>query len=93
MQSQSNKPKKVSECKEKKSKLDKYLCFAIYSHGNHVKILVFHSYECEGIQTKNSFDEMFNLSFDLGPLKVNNNVPNKSQFSKKLSKGLIIKHT
>jgi hypothetical protein len=26
---QSNKPKKVSECKEKQSKLDKYLCFAI----------------------------------------------------------------
>jgi hypothetical protein len=31
----------------------------------------FHSYEYQGIQTKNSFDEILSLSFDLGPLKVN----------------------
>ncbi len=49
----------------------------------------FHSYECQGVQTKNSFDEILSLSFDLGSLKVNNNTLNKSQFCKGLSKGLI----
>jgi hypothetical protein len=29
VQSKSNEPKRVSNCKEKQSKLDKYLCFAI----------------------------------------------------------------
>jgi hypothetical protein len=48
-----------------------------------------HSYEYQRIQTKNPFDEMLSLSFDLGPLKVNSNVLNKSQFCKGLSKGLI----
>jgi hypothetical protein len=38
----------------------------------------FHSYECQGIQIKNPFDEILSLSFDLGPLKVNNNTSNKS---------------
>jgi hypothetical protein len=41
------------------------------------------------IQTKNPFDEMLSLCFDLGPLKVNNNMSNMSQFCKGLSKGLI----
>jgi hypothetical protein len=36
----------------------------------------FHSYECQGIQTKNPSDEI--LSFDLRPPKMNNNVLNKS---------------
>jgi hypothetical protein len=31
----------------------------------------FYSYECQGIQTKNPFDEILSLSFDLRPLKVN----------------------
>jgi hypothetical protein len=52
--------------------LDKYLCFAIQSHGNHAKSLLFHSYEYQEIQTKNPFDEILSLSFDLGPLKVKN---------------------
>jgi hypothetical protein len=69
----------------------KYLCFT-KSLGNHVKLLFFHSYECQGIQTKNPFDKNFNLSFDLGSLKVNNNISNRSQFCKGLSKGFIIKH-
>ncbi len=38
------------------------------------------SYECQGIQTKNSFDGILSLSFDLKGLKVNNNVLNMSQF-------------
>jgi hypothetical protein len=38
---------------------------------------------------KNPFDEILSLSFDLGPLKVNNNTSNNSQFCTKLSKGLI----
>jgi len=33
--------------------------------------MFFHSYECQGIQTKNPFDEILSLSFNLGPLKVN----------------------
>jgi hypothetical protein len=49
----------------------------------------FHSYEYQGFFLKNSFDEILSLSFDLGPLKVNNNVSNKSQFCKGLSKRLI----
>jgi hypothetical protein len=69
--------------------LDKYLCFAIKSHGNHGKLLFFHSYECQGIQTKNPFNENFNLSFDLKPLKMNNNALDNSQFCKGPSKGLI----
>jgi len=43
---------------QKKSKLSKYLCFAIRSHGNHGKLLFFHSYEYQGIQIKNLFDEI-----------------------------------
>jgi len=49
----------------------------------------FFSYECQGIQTKNSFNEILSLNFDLGPLKMNNNALNKNQFCKGLSKGLI----
>jgi hypothetical protein len=30
----------------------------------------FHSYECQGIQTKNPFDKILSLSFDLRPLKM-----------------------
>jgi hypothetical protein len=30
----------------------------------------FHSYECQGIQTKNSFNKILSVSFDLGLLKV-----------------------
>jgi len=51
--------------------------------------LFFHSYECQGIQTKNSFDEILGLNFDLGPLKVNTYYIKRSQFFKGLSKGLI----
>ncbi len=58
----------MSDDNEKQSKLDKYLYFFIQSHGNHGK-LFFHSYECQGIQNK--FDKILNLSFNLGPLKVN----------------------
>jgi hypothetical protein len=34
-------------------------------------LLFFHSCKCQRIQTKNPFDEILNLSFDLRPLKVN----------------------
>jgi len=59
------------------------------SHGNHGQLLFFYSYECQGIQTKNLFDEIVSLSFDLKPLKMNNNVLDMKQFYKGLSKGLI----
>jgi len=32
------------------------------------------SYECQGIQTKNPFDEILSLNFNLKPLNVNSNV-------------------
>jgi len=48
--------------------------------------LVLHSYECQGIQTKNPFDEILSLGFDLGPSKVNINALDMSQFCKGLSK-------
>ncbi len=35
------------------------------------KLFLFHSYECQGIQTKNPFDKILSFNFDLGPLKVN----------------------
>jgi hypothetical protein len=34
-------------------------------------LLFFHSYKYQGIQTKNPFDKILSLSFDLEPLKVN----------------------
>jgi hypothetical protein len=36
-----------------------------------IKLKKNHSYECQGIQTKNSFDKILSLHFDLGLLKVN----------------------
>jgi hypothetical protein len=42
------------------------------------QVFFFHSYECQGIQTKNSFDEILSLSFDLGPLKMNSNASDMS---------------
>jgi hypothetical protein len=89
VQLQSDEPERALDCKEKQSKLDKYLCFTIQNHGNHGKSLFLNSYECQGIQTKNSFDEILSLNFDLGLLKVNNNALNRNQFCKGLSKGPI----
>jgi hypothetical protein len=53
------------------------------------QVLLFHSNECQGIQTKNPFGEILSLSFDLESLKVNSNTLDKSQFCKGLSKGFI----
>jgi hypothetical protein len=47
--------------------------------------LLFHSYECQGIQTENPLDEILSLSFDLGLLKMNNNTLENSQFCKEVS--------
>jgi hypothetical protein len=58
-------------------------------HGNHGKWVLFHSYECQGIQTKNPFDKILSLSFDLRPSKVNTSYIRLNQFCKRLSKGLI----
>jgi hypothetical protein len=55
--------------------------------------LLFFSYEYQGIQTKNPFDEILSLNFDLGFYKMNNNASDKNQFCKGLSKGLIYKNT
>jgi hypothetical protein len=36
------------------------------NHGNHGKLFLSHSYECQEIQTKNPFNKF--LSFDLRPI-------------------------
>jgi hypothetical protein len=46
------------------------LPFKTMNHGSHNKFFLFYSYECKGIQAKNSLHKFFNLSFDLEPLKV-----------------------
>jgi hypothetical protein len=45
---------------------------------------LFHSYECQRIQTKNPFDKILSLNFDLKPLKVNNYCIKLNQFCKGL---------
>jgi hypothetical protein len=47
--------------------------------------LVLHSYESQGIQTKNPFGEILCLRFYLRPLKVNINALDMNQFCKGLS--------
>jgi hypothetical protein len=37
----------------------------------HGKFLLFHSYECQAIRTKNPFNKILSLSFNLRPLKDN----------------------
>jgi len=69
---------------EKQSKLEKYLCFTIWNHGNHSKLFPFHSYEGQKIQTKNPFDKILSLSFDLNTYCIK-----KDQFCKGLLEGLI----
>jgi hypothetical protein len=54
--------------------------------------LFFHSYECQWIQTKNPFDEILSLSFDLGPLKVNNMSDIESVLQRIIKRIHIIKH-
>jgi heme-binding NEAT domain protein len=55
-----------------------------------LQVIVFSwTYESQGIQTKNPFDGVLSLSFDLRFLKVNNNALGMNQFCKGLSKGLI----
>jgi hypothetical protein len=54
-----------------------------------ISFFFFHSYECQGIQTKNPFDEILSLIFDLRPLKMQSNTLNNTQFYKGLSKGFI----
>jgi len=56
----------------------------MYNHGNHCKLLFFPSYECQGIQTKNPFDKILSVNFDLRPLKVNTYCIKRSQFNKGL---------
>ncbi len=79
--------KKGVEWWKKNSKLNKYLCIAIKNHGNHDKLLLFHSNECQGIQTTNPFDKILSLSFNFGPLKTY--CIRRNQFCKGLLKGLI----
>jgi hypothetical protein len=65
-------------------KIGKIFIFTILNHINHGKLFLFHSYECEGIQTKNPFDKILNLSFNLGALKVNTYCFRRNQFCKGL---------
>ncbi len=69
-------------------KIGKYMFYHL-NHGNHSKLFFFQSHECQGIQTKNSFDKILSLSFNLGPLNVNTCYIRRNQFCKGLSKGFI----
>jgi hypothetical protein len=52
-----------------------------------------HSYECQAIQTKNPFNGILSLNFDLGPLKVNTyGIRQKSILQRIIKKTPIIKH-
>jgi hypothetical protein len=77
-------PQAKKNFKEKHSKLDKYLCFCK---------LFFHWYECQGIQTKNPFDTILSLSFDLGPLNMNiYGIIQESIFQRIIKRTHIIQH-
>ncbi len=55
--------------------------------------MFFHSYECQGIQIKNSFDEIPILSFDLELLKVNTyGVKQESILQRIVKRTHMIKH-
>jgi hypothetical protein len=70
-----------------------YLCFSISSHGNHGKLLLFPSYESQGIQTKNAFDEIVSLSFDSSPLKMNTyGIRQESILQRTIKRTHILKH-
>ncbi len=43
--------------------------FYYLNHGNHGKLFHYHSYERQGIHTKNPFDKILSLNFNLRPLK------------------------
>jgi len=53
------------------------------------QVVLFYSYECQRIQTKNSFDKNFNFDFNLKPLKMNTYFIKRNQFCKRLSKEFI----
>ncbi len=56
-------------------------------------IMASHSYECQAIQTKNPFNGILSLNFDLGPLKVNTyGIRQKSILQRIIKKTPIIKH-
>jgi hypothetical protein len=46
------------------------------------QVIIFYSYECQRIKTKNPFDEILSLSFDWKLPKVNSNALDKGQFCK-----------
>jgi hypothetical protein len=56
------------------------------------QVVVFHSYKCQRIQTKSSFDEIISLSFDVRPLKVNTySVRHESNLQRTIKSTHIIK--
>jgi hypothetical protein len=55
--------------------------------------MFFHAYECQGIQTKNPFDDISSLSFNLGPLKMNTyGIKQMSILQRNIKRTHIIKH-
>jgi hypothetical protein len=57
------------------------------------QITFFHSYECQGNQIKNPFDEILSLSFDLRVLKMNTyGVKQESILQRTIKRTHIIKH-
>jgi hypothetical protein len=53
------------------------------------QVVVIHSYEYQGIQTKNLFNKILSFNFNLRPLKVNTYCVKRNQFCKRLSIGLM----
>jgi len=54
---------------EKIIKIGGIFMFYHLNHGNHGKLFHYHSYERQGIHTKNPFDKILSLNFNLRPLK------------------------
>jgi flagellar basal body-associated protein FliL len=92
VQSQSNKPKK--HWITKKRSLNWINIYVLPSNAMAIMAsFFFHSFECQGVQTQNPFDEILILSFDLGPLKVNTyGVRQESILQRTIKRIHIIKH-
>jgi hypothetical protein len=60
-----------------------------FKNSNHAKLIIFPSYECQRILSKNSFDSILNFGFNLGHLKMYTYHVRWNQFWKGLSKRFI----
>ncbi len=81
----SKEPQRVLDVKFYHEKLDIYLVFDIWNHGNHGTLFLFNTHECQETQIKNPFDPI--LSFGLvKDLKMKIFIIKKGNFYKEFSK-------